>query len=59
MQGPTRNSLGCFVMLGSVRGSTEASESVKNQPGVYRIPIMAREDLVVVWVQHEVAGDGS
>ena len=55
--GPTRSSLGGFVVPGSVRGDTGASGSVKNQPGGCRIPIMATEGLGVGWDQQDVAGD--
>ena len=36
---------------------TGASGRVKNQPGVFRIPIMAREGLGVCRGQQEVDGD--
>ena len=43
-------------MLGSVRGGTGASWSVKNHLGVCRISIIARDGLEVSRDQKEVAG---
>ena len=57
MQRPTRGSWGRFVLPQSVRRDTGASGRVKNQQGVCRIPIIAREGLGVCRDQQEVAWD--